>query len=150
MAVVHEVETIARPIVDARGAFIIDIELRGNQGGKIVEVFIDTDAGVSTDLCAEISRELSHALDAANIIKYRYHLVVSSPGIDRPLKFLRQYSQHNGRRLTVKHRVNGAAVTSEGELAGLENDVILLRSDSGEILPVSFDSIIESRVKSVW
>jgi ribosome maturation factor RimP len=150
MAVLQELEAIARPIVESRNAYIIGIELRGNQGGKILELYIDTDEGVSTDLCAEVSREFSHALDIAGIITARYHLVVSSPGSDRPLKFLRQYRKHVGRRLTLKVQTDGAGARKEGDLEAVEEDAIVLRLNKKETVTIPFDTIVEAKVQTVW
>jgi ribosome maturation factor RimP len=150
MAVIEELETIARPIVESRNAYIIGIELRGNQGGRILELYIDTDEGVSTDLCAEVSRDFSHALDIAGVIASRYHLVVSSPGSDRPLRFLRQYRKHVGRRLAVKMRQEGASVRKEGELEGVGEGDITLRLKNKELLTIPFDAIVEAKVQTVW
>jgi ribosome maturation factor RimP len=49
---------------------------------------VDTPEGdgrVSVERCAEASREIGSALDAADAIPNRYLLEVSSPGLDRPL-----------------------------------------------------------------
>ncbi len=150
MAVLQEVEAIARPIVDARGAYIIGVDLRGSQGGKILELFIDTDEGVSTDLCAEISRELSHALDEAAIIRSRYYLVVSSPGSDRPLRYLRQYRKHIGRRMRIRYRAGMETIRVTGELAEVKDDGIVLRTEDGRMLEVKIEAVLDSRVQTVW
>src|SRR5258707_14662665 len=131
-------------------AFVVDVKLRSEKGGKVIEVFIDTDNGVTTDVCANMSRELSRALDLENILQGRYHLVVSSPGIDRPLKFTRQYRQHAGRTLSVKYATDGEVHTIEGELVQATPDGIELRSREKSLTSLSFNDIIEARVKAAW
>ena len=46
---------------------------------------------IDLGLLAEISRDLSSALDVADIIPHRYNLEVSSPGLERPLRSPRDY-----------------------------------------------------------
>ncbi|HTK82057.1 MAG TPA: ribosome maturation factor RimP [Bacteroidota bacterium] len=147
---VTDIEKLARPIVEARGAFIVEVRMRGERGGKVFELFVDTEKGVTTELCAEISRELSHSLDLADIIHGRFHLVVSSPGIDRPLKFQRQYPQHIGRFLNVKHTAGGEMQTTEGELLSVSEDGIDLRLKGNSQRTIPFRDIVETHVKAAW
>ena len=65
-------------------------------------MFIDGDEGVSLDTCTQISRILESILDAEPTLGGIYELEVSSPGVSRPLKFLRQYLKHVGRTLKIK------------------------------------------------
>lgn len=141
---------IARPIVEARGALLVDITVRGERSRRVVEVFIDTDQGATTELCAEISRDLSSALDRTNIVQGRYDLVVSSPGIDRPLQFARQYPRNVGRTLVVKFRKDGLVQKAEGELIEVRPDGFVLRMKNKEPQNFLFDEIIEALVKPAW
>lgn len=145
-----ELEEITRPVVEAKGAFLVDISVRGERGGKVVEIFLDGDEGVTTDLCAGVSRELSIAFDRSDAIHGRYYLVVSSPGTDRPLKLVRQYPKNVGRTMVVKYRMNGQVDRIEGTLAEASADGIVLQMQGDEIRKVSHEQIIEARVKPVW
>jgi ribosome maturation factor RimP len=51
---------------------------------------------IDLGLLAEISRDLSSALDVADIIPHRYNLEVSSPGLERPLRSPRDYERAIG------------------------------------------------------
>ncbi|MGA2623669.1 MAG: ribosome maturation factor [Bacteroidota bacterium] len=141
---------LARPIVEARGAILVDVSVRGGRGRKVVEVFVDTDEGTTTGLCAEISRDLSSALDQANIVQGRYDLVVSSPGIDRPLRFARQYPRNVGRTLVVKFRKDDRVEKVEGELIEVRPDGFVLQMKSNGPRNFLFDEIVEARVKPAW
>jgi ribosome maturation factor RimP len=57
---------------------------------------------IALGLLAEISRDLSSALDVADIIPHRYHLEVSSPGLDRPLRVARDYARAVGQLAKVR------------------------------------------------
>ena len=141
---------MARPIVEGKNAFIVDIVLRGQGGNKVVEVFIDTDDDVSIDLCSEISREFSRALDATDLFRGGYHLVVSSPGLDRPLKFARQYSKHIGRRMIVEQTVDGQLQKIEGKLTQVTPQGFELLCDDDVVKAFTFDHIADARVKLPW
>ncbi|TNE69216.1 MAG: ribosome maturation factor [Bacteroidetes bacterium] len=78
--------------------FVVDIELK--PGNKLL-VFTDSDSGMSFGKCQQISRYLEHHLDENRWLGEKYVLEVSSPGIGRPLKFLRQYASNIGRKVAV-------------------------------------------------
>ncbi len=79
--------------------FIVEIE---SLPGKKLNVFLDCDSGLSLSKCQQISRHLEAYLDESVWKDTKYTLEVSSPGIDRPLKLLRQYKNNIGREVKVK------------------------------------------------
>lgn len=89
-----------------------------------LSVYIDTDQGVNSRQCARVSRFLEEHLDEANWNEGKYILEVSSPGVDRPLKFPRQYLKNIGRTLEVKltdgEKIKGKLVESNEDFIVLE------------------------------
>lgn len=133
------------------GAHLIDLVVRGTQGRAVVEVFIDTETGVTTDLCALVSRELSRRIDAEELLSGSYRLDVSSPGIERPLKFPWQYTKHLGRPVRIRRK--GAEDVEEvaGTLTSLDASGVSVQTGR-EGLPVviPFSSIVEARIAMPW
>lgn len=78
--------------------FTVDIELKP---GQKLYVFADSDSGMTFEKCQKLSRYLESHLDVNEWLGTTYLLEVSSPGIDRPLKFPRQYTRNIGRTLAV-------------------------------------------------
>lgn len=66
-----------------------------------LNVFIDSDSGMTFEKCKRLSRYLEEHLDSKGWLGEKYVLEVSSPGIERPLKFPRQYRNNLGRTFTV-------------------------------------------------
>ena len=87
--------------------FLVDLKLGINNK---LEVFVDSDSQVAFEKCRKISRFLEEHLDQEGWLGDRYVLEVSSPGVGRPLKFLRQYHKNIGRKVEV--------TTSEGKQVG--------------------------------
>jgi ribosome maturation factor RimP len=150
MATLSQIEAIIFPIIESKGAFLVDISMRNDRDGKLLEIFVDTDKGITTSQCADISRELSSSEELDNLFRQQYHLVVSSPGIDRPLKFARQYRKNVGRTMKIQVRGDGKADVVEGELVDTDEQGITVRTGNGELCTVPFPSIIETRVVAVW
>lgn len=78
--------------------FTVEIELKPNQR---LYVFADCDSGFTFEKCQKLSRYLESHLDTNGWLGEKYLLEVSSPGIERPLKFPRQYRNNIGRTLLV-------------------------------------------------
>ncbi|MFN0034141.1 MAG: ribosome maturation factor [Saprospiraceae bacterium] len=79
--------------------FTVEIELK--PGNKLY-VFADSDSGLSLEKCQKLSRYVERQLDENLWLGETYGIEVSSPGIERPFKFPRQYLKHVGRTLAVK------------------------------------------------
>lgn len=144
----EQIEEISRPVVESTGAFIVDVNIRGNLSGKVIEIYVDTDAGITIDACSEISRKVSLAFDTANVIPHRYHLIVSSPGIDRSLKLIRQYRKNVGRKMLVHSSLQVEKIL--GELVEVTETYIMLRDDEKNIRTIPFDSIVSAFVQTMW
>ena len=116
-----------RPVVAAAG---MDLEsLRVSVAGRrrLLRVIVDSDAGVSLDDAAVVSREISAALDATDVMgNMPYTLEVSSPGVDRPLTEPRHWRRAAGRLVKVK-------AAAEGALAGR----VVAVGDDGVTLEIS-------------
>ncbi len=78
--------------------FTVEIELKP---GNRLNVFMDSDTGLSFERCQKMSRFLESHLDVNGWLTEKYVLEVSSPGIGRPLKFVRQFVKNIGRTVTV-------------------------------------------------
>jgi ribosome maturation factor RimP len=130
--------------------YLVDLAMKSENGRKIIEVFIDNDEGVTTDICAGVSRDLSRELDKHDIMNSRYHLIVSSPGLDKPLKYLRQYPRNIGKIISVKIKSDEKIVIIVGELIDVAENEIVLRVDEEKTQRLKYDSILETRVNIPW
>lgn len=146
----EKVQGLVAPILDSRNAFLIDISVRNEHGGKLLQVFVDTDQGITIEQCAEISRELALRMDRENLIQSSYRLEVSSPGIDRPLRLLRQYRKNIGRSYKVIFRQFDTRKTFVGRLESIVGNVLTFRTNAGEVFTVDFSQIIESQEELPW
>ncbi len=97
------------------------VEVKHHLNNK-VEVYLDSDSGVTFRACQRISRFLEAHIDENDWLGEKYVLEVSSPGIARSLLMPRQYPKHIGRKLEVKH----GDVKTEGELTEVTDTGITL------------------------
>ena len=74
---------------------------------------MDGDKGLSIQDCAAISRHVGYHLEEENLLSQAYNLEVSSPGVDTPLRSMRQYLKNTGRSISLKLKDGSKA---EGKL----------------------------------
>ena len=111
-----------------------------------VRLFIDKEGGVTVEDCADVSRQVSAVLDVEDPIADKYNLEVSSPGLDRPLFTLAQYTSYIGQEIVVHLRIPVADRRKwQGELAKIENDMITLIVDKQEQV-LAFGNIQKANV----
>ena len=117
------------PVVAAAG---MDLEsVRASVAGRrrLLRVVVDSDRGVSLDDAAEVSRDVSAALDATDVMgDMPYTLEVSSPGVDRPLTEPRHW-RRAARRLV---RVKTGAGTVQGRVLAADAAGVTLDIDGAE------------------
>ena len=130
-----ELQTIVAPAVTALGFELWGLEHLSQGRHSLLRVYIDSDGGVTVDDCAEVSRQVSAVLDVEDPITGEYTLEVSSPGINRTLFRLEQYSGYIGEPLKLRLRTpfEGRRKFS-GVLSAIEGDDVVLRIDDEEYL----------------
>ena len=142
--------------IEREGAHLIELVARGDRSRRVLEVFVDAETGITTELCATISRSIAAAIEESGLIPGSYRLDVSSPGIDRPLAFPWQYAKHAGRLLRVVVAIpeaegTGAArETVQGVLKEVGAEGLTLQPAEGEPVRLPFSRIAEARVVAPW
>jgi ribosome maturation factor RimP len=120
---------VVEPVVSAAGYDLEALSLKRVGRRHQVRVIVDSDGGVNLDTVADLSRDISAALDeaeesAGDLVAGEYELEVSSPGIDRPLTLPRHWRRNVGRlvKVTVADRSVVGRITAADE-TGVELDV---------------------------
>ncbi|MBI9071710.1 MAG: hypothetical protein JEY94_08935 [Melioribacteraceae bacterium] len=124
--------------VSKYNCLLVDLLIRGTDTNRILEIYVDNDEGVSTKMCADISRELGDVIENENIISSRYRLDISSPGVDRPLKFLPQFKKHINRKLSVE--LNEHEEKFEGVLLEVVDETLVFKVKNEEKV-INFNKI---------
>jgi ribosome maturation factor RimP len=136
------------------GFELVDLRRTGTVQRPILQVRVDRPdsrpgQGVTADDCAVISRSLESFLEARAMVGPRYVLEVSSPGLERPLRWPEHW-----RRFVGQHaRVRAAPLSgrSRVEIVAVPDDehVIVRLEDRSEIT-LAFDTIREAVLVVDW
>lgn len=137
-------------VINSLGYLLIDIVVRGDNHLRIFELYIDNEKGITTDDCVLVSRAINEKIEEEKIIDSNYRLDVSSPGIDRPLKFLVQYQKHLNRKFEVQYKVDDQVKKLMGKLLRIEADNLFFSEKNDEV-KINFNNIIKAKVLiSFW
>lgn len=144
----EEINALADQVLQDSDLFRVDTELKGSAGNRVIWIYVESEnENVSLDQCAEISRELQLLLDASGWHDRKYTLNVSSPGVDRPLKDIRQYVNNVGRNASVTYKKNNDEQEQvNGKLIDVQSEEITLLTEKNRTLKIPFSDIVETRI----
>jgi len=91
---IEQIWGLLEPVVRSEGMELIEVEYRRESVGWVLRLFIDRDDGITVEDCARISHVAGDLMDVADPIRNPYHLEVSSPGLNRPLRKLEHFRRH--------------------------------------------------------
>lgn len=100
--IVEAVRKIVEPVVTRQGLELVDVEYRGELQGWVLRIYIDRENGVNVGDCSRVSSEIGTILDVEDPIPQSYHLEVSSPGLNRPLKREEDYQKYQGSLVKIR------------------------------------------------
>jgi len=149
--------------VTGLGFELVEAQWAGSARRPILRIRIDVpeeranEVGVSAGDCAVVSRALEAWLDALDAMPEQYVLEVSSPGIERPLTRLRDWTRFAGQRVAVSGNkpLAGRARRLEGELLGLKQDetegeLVRLRLAEGDDVEIPLEEILQAHIVYRW
>jgi ribosome maturation factor RimP len=95
---IQTVENLIQPLLQ-EDVFLVYIKIKPTNNFKI---YIDADGGLPLEKCIKINRALYKQMEEMGLYPDGdFSLEVSSPGIDEPLKLIRQYIKNVGRFIEV-------------------------------------------------
>ena len=102
MSICDSTAALVKPIIEANGMELVEVEYKKLYGTPTLIVYIDKEGGVSLDDCEKIHRLIDEPLDELDpTAGAAYNLNVSSPGLDRPLKIERDYIKNIGKSIDI-------------------------------------------------
>ena len=126
-----ELGALLERTIDGLGFELVEAELPRASG--LIRVFIDSAKGINVDDCAAVSNHLAR-LFAVEDVEYS-RLEVSSPGLDRPLRQLKDFRRFAGERAQIRMRV---------PVEGRKNFTGILRGASEAQLQLEVDGALLS------
>lgn len=148
--VIEEIKAVIQPLFDERRVYLVDLELRGAPGSRVLKVYADTMSGITMEEIYRLTRDINDLLDIHDLIEGAYRLEVSSPGIERVFRKGWEFRKNLGRILRVIYREeNGEQNEILGKLVLADEREITLKIKKTETtIPLS--SIVGAKVQMKW
>lgn len=138
--VVAQVESeIERTLADY-GYELVHMTYGGHGRNRTLTVYMDKAGGVSAADCQNMAAQISILLDLLDPIPESYNLVVSSPGVERPLVSERDFARFAGKPAAITFTAAEGRQTLEGNLLGTEGGQVLLETEA-EVLRIALENI---------
>lgn len=145
---------IIEPTLQALGYELVRLRVMGGSETKTLQIMAErTDGSFTIDDCTLVSRTLSPLLDVEDPFEGEYNLEVSSPGIDRPILRLKDFTRYAGHVAKVETAlpIDGRK-RFKGVLGGVDGETILIAVDDkasgvGEPLArIPFDMLADAKL----
>ena len=140
-----KIKQTATEVAEKNNFFLVDFIARGNINARIYEIFIDGEKDISADDCALVSRDINSLLELLPEAGSIARLDVSSPGVDRPLKFLKQYSKHINRNFEVAYKDGGNTKKLSAKLIRVNEEDLAFLNKNLEVI-INFNNILKAKV----
>ena len=123
---IQTIEKLIAPLL-VDDIFLVSIKIKPTNNFKI---YLDADGGLGIEKCIKINRALYKVMEEMGLYPDGdFSLEVSSPGVDEPLKLLRQYNKNIGRNVEV---TTNDDEKKEGILKDVTEDAITIEHTEGK------------------
>jgi len=145
----ESLEETFRSKLDALGLELADLRIGGTAQRPLVQVRIewppsDPPRPVTVADCARASRALEAWLDQGGPLGPRYLLEVSSPGLERPLKWHRHWVRFVGRTITA--RLEGLGRVRARIVAVPDQATVVLQLEGGAERTLPLAAVRDARL----
>jgi len=141
---IQMVEELAQKVADELGLELVEVTLQKESRGKCLCVYVDKEGGISLDDCEKYHKLLQPMYEDVD-----YDIMeVSSPGVDRPIKTMRDFEKNRGNLVEVKlfAPINGAKLY-QGNLTAMDETTVTITADDEAL---TFERKAVALVKPVY
>ena len=147
----EELERLIEPLLKERGFELVDLEVSRQGKRMLLRFFIDRlEGGITVDELAEVNQELGSLLDLESKINEPYILEVSSPGLDRRLRKLKDFQKYLNHAVVVEtvEKISGRR-HFKGKLIGADSQGITMVVE-GESVFIPHEKIKRANLEYIF
>jgi len=148
--IISKIEALLAPLLEGTDMFVTNLQI---EPGNNIKLFLDADEGLNVQKSVSINRQLVAQIDELGWYPNGdYSLEVSSPGVDEPLRSLRQYKKNIGRTLAVTNveDLEQIGVLKAVTEVGISIEVKINKKKETAFVEVPFENIKQSIVQVIF
>ncbi len=147
------VRALAAPLAQTLDVEVLDVEVGGPRNRPLIRVIADVadpadGGGLDVEVVATLSRRLSNTLDEHDLVAGPFTLEVTSPGVERPLRAVRDFQRNLGRDVRIT-RTPGTGDPVTGRLVAVDDEEVTLEVDGADVR-VAFTDLDHGKVVLPW
>jgi ribosome maturation factor RimP len=135
MSVADRISTLITPTLESMGYELVRVQIMGAAKNPTLQIMAERvdGKGMSVDDCETISHTVSAQLDVADPIASAYTLEVSSPGLDRPLTRLKDFTRFAGFEAKIQLEApKDGQRNFKGFVRGVEGEDVIFETEGGK------------------
>ena len=147
---ISKIEALLAPLLEGTDMFVTNLQI---EPGNNIKLFLDADEGLNVQKSVSINRQLVAQIDELGWYPNGdYSLEVSSPGVDEPLRSLRQYKKNIGRTLAVTNveDLEQIGVLKAVTEVGISLEVKINKKKETALVELPFENIKQSIVQVIF
>ncbi|MBM3251539.1 MAG: ribosome maturation factor RimP [Candidatus Omnitrophica bacterium] len=132
---IDKIKEIIMPLLENYGIDLVDLHFHKGRKKITLKFLVDKPCGgISLDDCAKLNEDIGDLLDQQGIIQESFLLEVSSPGLDRPLSTIKDFTRAKNKevRFFLREPIKGKLELA-GKIIDVKENNILIDSGNGEI-----------------
>jgi ribosome maturation factor RimP len=148
MEPLKKIEEMLLPLLEETDIFVVSLKIKPTNN---IKIFLDADDGFPISKSTSINKKLRRMIDeAAMFPEGDYSLEVSSPGVDEPLLFIRQYQKNIGRNIEIipieGEPIIGKMISADEEKVVLEVLISAKKKETSQV-EIPFNSIKQAVIQ---
>jgi len=134
-AVIEQLKGLIGPLLEEAGFELVELNFSRSRFSSALSILADrVEGGITVDDCAMLNRRIGDALDAAGMLREKYVLEVSSPGIDRPLRTKNDFLRRAGKdvKFFLREAINGK-IEWDGKVVKADDAAVTIEAKAGSL-----------------
>ena len=147
---ISKIEALLAPLLEGTDMFVTNLQI---EPGNNIKLFLDADEGLNVQKSVSINRQLVTQIDELEWYPNGdYSLEVSSPGVDEPLRSIRQYKKNIGRTLAVTNieDLEQIGVLKAVTEVGISLAIKINKKKETALVELPFENIKQSIVQVIF
>lgn len=145
----EQLEKIVRPACEELGLRLVELDVQGGKRNPVINVYADTDDGITLGQCTDLTRRIRDELDLDDILRENYRLNVSSPGLDRPLQEDWEFKKSINKELRVVYSEDEKSLEVTGKLTAFDANKLVIEN-KGTVTEIPRAQIVRAKIKLQW